>query len=239
MAGTLATIRTLAQIHADQDAGDFPTPAQYNILINAAVNHVWIDLFVAGYPINFSTVTIAPNGGTQYALGVANVATVTGVFFQLAGERYELKKLNEGFRSQLESATGVIGFASYYDVRVDPTLGIIVELLPKPTSGTYTVNYIPGFAGFVSDSDPWFGPIGSDELIAIKAAIKACGKEGEARLPFINQKMKEYQELLTSITNMTTWVDQRNGSFIRDVSTLRNRYSFDYPVAGFSGDLYG
>src|SRR5678815_4613177 len=102
---TRATIRDLAQIHADQDSGDFPTLTQFNTLINAAANDVWMDLYRAGWPINFTTTTIIPTGATVYALGVSNVLSVRGVYYIQGSERYELKRINEGYRAQLQSAT--------------------------------------------------------------------------------------------------------------------------------------
>lgn len=233
-------IRTLARIHADQDASDFPTDAQYNILIDAAGRRVWVDLLRAGWPINFNTTTFVSNGATQYnpIPTPFGAMSIRGVFYIQGGERFELKRINEAQRSSLLSTTAVTGYSEFYDIRIDPTLGLVVELLPKSSGITYAIDYIPVFAGFGNDVTTWPGPIGSEDLVALQAAIFAVRKEGDARANEANMLKAEYKEQLEIVTDLASWVDIRNPARIRDVSTSHSRFAFDFPVAG-PGDIYG
>lgn len=236
---TLADIRLLAQIHADQESSDFPTPAQMNILCDSAGKRVWNDLLRAGWPVDFSSVNFTSTGAASYApAGLASgVVTVRGVFYLQGNDRYELKRVNEGQRAQLLSATAVTGFSEYFDIRVNSTGGFIIELLPRSSGQIYAVDYISAFSGFGgNDNTVWPGPNGSDELVALRVAIVAMRKEG--RLDEASAKKEEYQELLQEITDMASWVNSRNPAMIRDVNSMSTRYAFDYPVAGYGSGLY-
>lgn len=231
----LSDIRALARIHADQDSSDFPTDAQYNIIINSAGRRVWSDIMRAGYPFDFGTVNITSTGVTKYPLGVTGIMSVTGVYYTQGGQRYELKRLNEGQRASLLSTNAVSNYSEYYDVHVSVTNGMVVELLPFSSGITYMIDYIPGFGGFVADTDIWNGPMGSEDLVALRAAIIGIRKEGSGRRDDANDKEAEYKDMLQIVTDMATWVDLRNPAKIRDVQSIHNRFAFDYPVAGFSG----
>jgi hypothetical protein len=233
---TRADIRALARVYSDQDSSDFPTDAQYNIIIDAAARKVWMDLYRAGWPVNFSTVTFTSTGATTYtpAALASGVTSIHGVYYLINSDRYELRRVNESARAQLLSATAITGYAEYYDVRVDPVAGFVIELLPKSTGITYSVDYISGFTSFASDSTVWGGPIGSDELIALRAAIVGTRKEGEGRASSVSQLKQDYVELLQEVTDMASWTNLRGPAQIRDVTDVKTRFSFDYPVSGFN-----
>jgi len=240
---TRADIRTLAQLFADQDSSDFPTIAQYNLLVDAAGKRVWYDLWKAGWPVDFSTTTITANGSLTYPLSGGSpapttpIAAIHGVYYVLASERFMMRRINEGYRAQLTSAVGLTGFAEFYDIRINATGGYILELLPKSSGGTYSVDYIPSFGGFTADGTVWPGPDRSDELVAIQAAINGIRKEGAARRQDMMDLKQDYQELLQGVTDQAAWINYREPAMIRDVNTTRSRYAFDYPVAGPGGDF--
>ena len=232
-------LRTYARLLADQDSSDFPTDTQYNLYLDKGARKVWWDLRVAGWPVNFASTVITATGATQYALSggspsvTTQVASIHGVYFLQGSDFYPLHRINEGKRAALMSSTfQPSGYAGWYDYRVDPTTGPTVEILPKPTAGTYRVDYISEFPGFASDSDTWYGPAGSDVLVSCWAAYLAVRKEGPARLPEAQALLADYKDELAEVVNRASWADMRNPAQIRDVNSEFNRYSFDYPLAG-------
>jgi hypothetical protein len=240
---TRADIRTLAEIHADQDTSGFPTTAQKNILIDAAGKRVWYDLFKAGWPMDFSTTTLTATSATTVALSAGSpavtvsVAAIHGVYYLTAGQRIPVRRINEGNRAQLTSSNTSNGFASAYDVRVNATGGYVIELLPVAPGSQYSVDYIPEFPGFSSDATVWPGPGRSDELVALRAAMGGIRKEGEARLRALAELKLEYTETLQEVTDMASWINLREPAKIRDVISSRVRDSFDFLAAGPNGDF--
>lgn len=228
---TRANIRDRARVRADQDSSTFPTDAQYNDLIDSSAKDVWYDLVHAGWPINYTSVDKTATGTNPLTLGASGtVAFIRGVFYISGGTVYELQRLNEGDRASLMSLTGQAQ-ASHYDVRIDPTSGPVIELLPLPSAGTYRIHYITEYPGFSGDSDTWYGPARSDELIILRAAMKGCRKEGNDQ--GAAQLEREYGQLLEKVQEMGSWFNMRSATLIRDVGRLQEdrralRLPFDY-----------
>lgn len=227
---TRATLRTIARIRADQTDSTFPTDTEYNYLLDLAAKETWFDLVQAGWPINFSTVDKTATGATL-ALGVSGtVAFIRGVFYVNGGTYEELPRVNEGDRARLMGSGAAR--AAAYDVRIDPTSGPVLELLPNPTSGTYRVQYVLEHPGFSADSTEWYGPARSDELVILRAAAKAMRKEGNDQ--GARQLDNEYQELLFKVQTMAGWFNMRHAATIRDVGDAlgmtRSSDGFDYEV---------
>jgi hypothetical protein len=209
---TRAQLRTRARTRADQDDSTFPSDTEYNDWLDEAAKEVWYDLIQAGWPINFSEASKTATGSNPLALGVTGVAFVRGVFRLSSGRYIELARLNEGDRGTL---MGRSGDASYYNVRIDPALGAVVELLPLPSSGTYVIQYVPEHPGFAADATEWYGPARSDELLTLKAAAKGCRKEGNDQGAMALDR--EYLMLLDKVQSMSSWFDMRNAATVRDV----------------------
>jgi hypothetical protein len=224
---TRSDIRSRARIHADQDSSDFPTDAQYNEYINECVKDVWFDLIQAGWPINFDSTTLTVSGATPVALGVSGtVGFVRGVFWRNGSSYVELDRLNEGDRASLMSSAGAIS-GRYYDVRIDPTSGPVLEVLPS-AAGSYVVHYIKEHPGFTADGDTWYGPARSDELIVLKVAAKAVRKEG--RLQDWEALKQDYRDCWVKVTGMASWFNMRHSAKIRDVMGAQRRDAFDFDV---------
>lgn len=225
---TRADLRTRARLRADQDAGQFPTDTQYNLYLDEAAREVFGDLIAAGWPPDFSTTSITANGSASYVVGGSDaVFAIRGVYNIVGNQRYELKRLNEGDRASLRSQ-GAQGPARYYDPRVSLTLGPVVELFPRPTSGTYEVDYVVDHPGFASDVAVWRGPNRSDELLVLCAARKGVLKEG--RLQDAQTLLGEYQYLFEKVQRTASWFDMRNAPTIRDVGdqfTVRDAFDYD------------
>lgn len=235
MAIDRAALRTRARARADQDNSTFATDTQYNLWIDEGSRDVWADLIGAGWPIDYSSTTITANGAASYAIAGAGgsstaVFTIMGVYFLMGSEQYELKRANSGALASLRSQPTAGNYAEFYDIRFSPALGLIIELLPKPTSGSYRVDYVPEFQGLVNDAAVWFGPIRSDELVVLRVAAKALIKEGDDRGAYVLEQ--EYTRMLEKVTAQASWLDMRNPPQIRDVRTRQSRGIFDYMVAG-------
>jgi len=231
---TRATLRTFARVRADQDASDFPTDAQYNMYLDDAAREVWWDLRAAGWPINFQSLSITASGLTFYPFSLAGqVSSIHGVYFVTGNEVYPMHRVNEGKRAVLQSGTTQsTGYAGFYDPRIDPVLGPGIELLPRPATGSYRVDYVLEHPGFASDTDVWYGPARSDSMIVLKAAYMGVRKEGQARAGEAAALMQEYAAMLAQVVAAASWFDLRSPQMIRDVTSEQNRFAFDYPVAG-------
>lgn len=229
---TRADIRVEARQLADQDASDFPTDAQYNIAINRGGNRVFLDLTAAGWPANTSgdqvTATGQPDnypfGGSDLVLAVTDVATVIG------GQVMRLRRVNPGKIATLTIAQNHGQVSEYYEVRQDINLGPVIQFYP-PVAGNYSIQYIPGFAGFTADGDVWRGPYGSDELLALYAAGFGVRKEGRTQDGEILRKA--YDDRLYELSKFANRFDLANAPRIPDVSPIIGPYnSFDYFATG-------
>lgn len=211
---TRGTLRTNARILADQDGADFPTDAQYNVYLDQARKEVWRDLVIAGYPINYSVQTVTANGSAQYTVASsASVFAVKAVRYVQGSQRLPIPRINEAQKATIMSSVGQPQ-ASAYEVLVDPSVGTVIRFYPQAVSGSYEVEYLPDLPVFSSDSDTWYGPPGSDELLCLKAAAKGCRKEG--RTQDADELMKDYRAMLDSLRTSASWVDLRNPATIRD-----------------------
>jgi len=235
MAKTRAQLRTNARVRADQDNSDFPTDTAYNTYLDSAGASVWLDLIQAGWPIDFSTTTLTGTGSATITLGVGTILGVHGVYLKSGGDFLPLSRVNEGQRAALMSQQSAqAGFPGFYEVRMNPTLGPVIEFLPlSAAGGQYRIDYIPAWPGFASDADTWYGPVGSDELLEIRAARYGMLKEGRTGGE-VQALEQEYQRQLEQTTRTASWFDMRNPAQIRDVTGVTRRFAFDYPVSGQS-----
>lgn len=229
---TRAQLRTRARIRADQNDSTFPTTTEYDYLLDECAKSVWYDLVGSGWPINFTVLNKAV-AANPITLGISGtVAFIRGVFFIEGSNYHELRRVQEGDRAGLLSNTGSAR-PSQYDVRIDPTVGPVLELLPQPASGTVRVEYILEHPGFAADGTEWYGPARSDELIVLCTAAKAMRKEGNDQ--GAAQVDREYAILLDKVQQMAGWFNMRHSAIIRDVGDptgLPHRSSdgFDYDI---------
>lgn len=215
---TREDIRTRARIRADQDNSTFPTDTQYNYLIDEAAKEVWFDLIKAGWPIRPSTATLTTAGSQFLSLGVSGVAFVQTVYRNDGGQYTELRPIQEGDRAGLLSTQ--TNLPNSYSVVLNSS-GYALDLLPASTGVSIRVDYISEYTGFSGDSDTWYGPARSDEMIVLKAAMKGCRKEGNDQgAQFLAQ---EYEYLKECVQEMASWANMRNSQLIRDVGPVQLR----------------
>lgn len=232
---TRLEIRTRARIRADQDSSTFPTDTQFNYLIDEACKEVWYELIRAGWPISFTQASAVTSSVSFLTLSGAfavtgTVAFIRGVYLLRGGTYVELQRVNEGDRSGMYTSTGAE--PSHYDVRIDPTDGIGVQVLPFAAGHTIVVEYIKEHPGLAADGTAWYGPGRSDELIVLKTAMKACRKEGNDQgARFLEG---EYMYLMQCVQDMASWTNMRHAALIRDVGNPLGgrRLPGDYDVFG-------
>jgi hypothetical protein len=227
---TRADLRTRARIRADQTNSTFAQDTEYNYWLDEGAKETWYDLIQAGWPINFTALEGTASANPT-VLGISGtVAFIRGVYRRDGNGYYELERIQEGQRAGLISPNGGT-IPSCYDVRIDPTSGPVLEMLPAPSSVQYRVEYILEHPGFASDSTVWYGPARSDELIVLSAAAKAMRKEGNDQ--GAAQLDRERALLLEKVTGMASWFDMRNPPKIRDVESMK-RFAdpFRYQVDG-------
>lgn len=226
MSATRLEIRDRARIRADQDASTFPTDAQYNYLINEALQDVWWDLLGAGFPLPQTEATVSATSPTVAASGP--VGTVQHVFYVSGGTYTELKRLPEDRRAEMMSTTA--GTPAFYELGTSLSgHEFTVPVFPTATGGNLLVRYIKIPTSLAGDATVYYGPPRSDELIVLRTAMKAMRKEGNDQ--GANQVAQEYAELQEKVVRMASWFDQRNGTTIRDVNPMMNRRdAFDYDI---------
>lgn len=165
--------------------------------------------------------TVAFSGGTA---GSAQVFGVNGVCRSDA-IRTPLRRLDEGSRESLETGTGL---PTAYEVVMTAT-GAQLRVYPPTATGTVIARVLREHAGLEADTDRWYGPARSDELIVLKAAAKGCRKEGNDQ--GAAQLDREYMLLLEKVQNMASWMHMRHAPVIRDVGDqFMRRDPFDYDV---------
>lgn len=211
---TRATIRGLMEIRADNEGSTFPSLTQKNTIVDQAAAHVWRKLVHAGWKPDRVSISITANGAPSYVLSV-NTGIIHSVWRVEGGNRIPLTRVKP------EELPGYLSVsasdASVYDIFGGVTGAPEIEFYPVPSSGTYEVRYTRRFPGFAADGDFWYGPDGSDELIAIEAAMQCVGKEGDDLVREIlkDEWTMKYQELCES----AAWYDSQGQQTVRDVRT--------------------
>lgn len=219
-------LRTRARDRADQGTA-FPTDTQFNTYIDQATADVWRRLVAAGWKPGRITVSITANGSASYNIGtdvhvVTEVARVEGALYTV------LQRVKDESLTELRSIIGSPAFA--YDLTGGATTAVAIELLPRPSTGSYEVRYIPRFAGFTADSDNWYGPDGSDELIVLGAAIRGLEQEDGNTDALMRDMKFRWQEII----EQASWLDTRNPPTVRDVYGTRRyiRDGADWNIPG-------
>jgi hypothetical protein len=226
---TLESIREFARIKSDQH-GSFPSDDQCNTIIDAVARRVWTKMVAGGWNPGKAefTVTASPAGVTSHAVPIAQ--SVLAVYRIDGTTHTPLARVKpEEDASYRSRGTGP---AEVYDLSVGKNFSTYVSwihLYPAPTSGDYKIIYLPGFPGFANDSEAWVGPAGSDELIAIGAAIQMLGKEGDIQM--LSQLRQDWADLYVEICDSANWLDAKHPPIVRDVRVPGRRSAFDFDAS--------
>lgn len=233
MAVTREQIRTRARIAADQDKSQFPTDAQYNLIIDDCGRQIYGDLVQAGWPAIRTKESVTLTGADSYSFGATVDVLTTTLVMLMSGTSpvAELKPFDESRTVNMLTSAGA--YPQWYRVSVDPdpsTGGNKLEVFPPLASGySVTLHYVKGWPGFTSDTQSWRGPTGSDALIVLMAAAAGARKEGEtADAQALDQ---QYQLLWNRVIERASWMDGRNAPKIREVENMQDRDPFDFNVS--------
>lgn len=181
---TLSELRTRVRQRTDNENSNFVTDDELTQLINTEYKELYGLLVRYSLQRTESTSTISADGSSSYALP-SNFYSLIGVFRTEGQAQVRLSRFGERFRPGT-----VTGTACQYRLQ-----GANIVLYPTPSSGTYTVLYIPVPSDLSADADTVDGVLGWEELVVINAAIKVLQKE-EADTSVLKQ---DRQELLMRI----------------------------------------
>jgi hypothetical protein len=229
---TRESMRLSAKAAANQTGGDFPGLDVENDVLDRAASTVWRRLQAAGWIPDRTVVTLTANGAQSYnvATDVHSVLSVSRVDGTM---RVPLTRLKPEQESDYRNFSG--GQASAFLLTGGATSALAITLLPVPTSGTYEVVYTKRFPGFLADSDPWYGPDGSDELIILTAAIDFTAME-YGDISFLQKRLDDrWGEVLQA----AEWLNAQGVQTVRDARTMDSLSplirAFNYNA--FSSDL--
>lgn len=215
---TVAQIETRARIRADQDQSTFPTSAQYLELISDAAEELWNRMVAAGCKPAQTALQITATGASSYNLAT-NVLSVLSVERHEGVDRLPLVRVQEEDLPALRSLTTNYQ-ATHYDLVGGAVATLTIELLPTPSSGLYTVRYIPRFTRYTLTTENWFGPPRSDEYIVVATAIKALRKEGDEARDLV----QELNAIFEDVVRMASWQDAQGTGRVRDIHRPGSRY---------------
>jgi len=212
-----AQLRTSSRIAADQENSDYPTDESYNDLLDRAASAVYRRLVASGWVPNRTTVSITANGALSYTLGT-DVQTVLSVQ-RIDGttSRVPLRRLKLEEFADFMNVSSQGGPSSAYQITGGATTASAIEFFPTPTQGLYEVRYIPQFAGFVADTDNWYGPAGSDELIILTVAADAKDKEDDDSSALRSKLGERWADVIES----AQWQDGQGQQTVRDVRDVQ------------------
>jgi len=232
---TRLDIRNGARIFADQDGEDFPSDVAYNMYIDQACKEVFVDLVMSGWPVDSTSVTVNGTAGTgiqtySYPSPGDTVFGVTRVYTRSGQGFRDLRRVNPGHISMLrQGGTTGDGASEYYELRINPTTGPVIEFFPR-VANTYFIDYIVGHPGLPTDSSVWFGPMLTDELVMLKAAMKGAGKE---QMDLVKSLQMQYSGLVQKVASLSSWHDMRNPAQMVENVDFQSR--FDFQNYGFAG----
>lgn len=230
MSFTRLQLKNRAKARADQVELDSTWDTYYNDWLDEGARQAWLDLIQAGMPVDYTTEAITATGAVSYAFAAGlDIVGVHGVYYKQGADFFQLRRVNQGKYAQLRSASVVSGFAEMYEVRRSAT-GHVLELLPHPSGGAYSIDYVPNHPGFPNDASLWVGPPSSEQLIVLSVAAKGLHKEGS--IADSQDLEREYMVLLEKVASQASFFDLRNPQQIRDVTSQDTRFAFDYQVAG-------
>jgi hypothetical protein len=204
---------------ADQDNSTFPTSAQYLEYLSDRGEELWDRMLAAGLKPAVTTTSVTATGAASYTLGTTPIS-VLSVERNDGQERIPLHRAEDWELPALRSIGSGNGFADFYEITGGATGALSLELYPLPSTGTYTVRYVPRFTRFTAGSDVFFGPPRSDRFMVVGAAIDALGKEGDTA----SDLRKELAIVFEDIIRYAQIQDAQHTSRVRDVYVNRRRY---------------
>lgn len=174
---TAQTLIGRAATQADMHDG-FVTPAEWLSWLNTEIRALDIFCARAGYVLPAATQTSVT--AVPYTITVpGEMLAVVGVW-EVRDDKYRRLSLQNAIDiNQQDPTTGrTTGDAQSYSVtRVADSDDHTVTMYPRPTTGTYMVVTIPPSRSAAAMTTSLWYPLGFEERLVLKMAIRALGKE--------------------------------------------------------------
>lgn len=187
---TLAQLRTKVRERADQENSGFIDDTELNGYISSSYTRLYDILVKSGLHYFETTQTIVADGSDNYALPADYYGTLGVDFIESTDVFIEVPEYM--FHERNDFGTSGSSHALGYRI-----IGTVIELLPKPTTGSYRHIYLPAAVDLTTDSQTVDGVSGWEEFIVLDSAIKCYIKEEAASGPLDREReviRREIQE---------------------------------------------
>ena len=167
-------------------------------------------------------------GASTYTLPTDFYAVLNVMRLQ-GSDYYRLQPVQPDIELAARSLTGVE--ANFYKIRRTATNGRTIQFYPNPTSGTYTIHYVPECPVLSSDASVVITVGPSDALIACVLAKKFCVREQEHN----NELDDELKQLYFEVNRLAEQVEMTSPARIQDT---RNKRTVDEFVFRYFPEEY-
>lgn len=223
---TRAQAKTRARDKADMKSSQFidASGTEENDLFTEAYTETWNLFANSGQHMADTDYAIVANGSTTYNLPSTFFACLK--VYRVDGTDYiELKELQPDQEAVARSLTG--NEAICYKIRTNATTGVRnIQLYPKPSSGSYIVQYCPTCPILTADGDAIVSLECSDQLLVVTLARKYLSKEST-----INEPLElEYKQLLVQVLEYQHKREMTSPGRVQDVRQTEESdwMPFDY-----------
>lgn len=193
------------------------------LFVQEAYNEVYHLFASKGMHMLETDFTPTITGAATYTLPTDFYATLNVMRLQ-GSDYYKLIPVQPDLELKVRSLTGVE--ANYYKIRRTATNGRTIQFYPNPSSGTYTVHYIPECPVLSADNTAVITVGPSDALIACILAKKFCVREQEHN----NELDDEIKQLYFEVNRLAEQVEMTSPMKIQDTRSrgLIDEFAFRY-----------
>lgn len=212
--------RALQKIHGEANAF-FTTAAP--LFAQEAYNEVYAYFMSKGLHMLESDHSPTINGASTYTLPSDFYATLNVMRLQ-GSDYYKLHPVQPDIELAARSLTG--NEANFYKIRRTSTNTRTIQFYPNPTSGTYTVHYVPECPTFANDASVLITVGPSDALVACILAKKFLVREEEKN----NELDEEIKQLYFEVNRMAENVEMTSPIRVQDTRNRRiiDEFNFRY-----------
>lgn len=212
--------RALQKIHGE--ANSFFTTAA-PLFVNEAYKEVYAYFMSKGLHMLETDTSPTINGSSTYTLPSDFYATLNVMRIQ-GSDYYNLRNVTPDMELAARSLTG--NEANYYKIRRTSTNTRTIQFYPNPTSGTYTVHYVPECPDLSADGTVLITVGPSDALVACILAKKFLVREEERN----NELDEEIKQLYFEVNRMAENVEMTQPVCVQDTRSRRiiDEFAFRY-----------
>lgn len=212
--------RALQKIHGESSS--FFTTAS-PLFAQEAYNEVYAYFMSKGLHMLESDYSPTINGTSTYTLPSDFFATLNVMRLQ-GSDYYRLIAVQPDMELAARSLTG--NEANFYKIRRTATNTRTIQFYPNPTSGTYTIHYVPECPTFANDSSVLITVGPSDALVACILAKKFLVREEEKN----SELDEEIKQLFFEVNRMAENVEMTQPIRVQDTRNKRimDEFAFRY-----------